>query len=468
MAVTSIWPIKSRIDVVINYAINPEKTTDKYIEDVAAMHTVANVLEYTTDSIKTEERKYVTCINCHESNAVQQFNNTKRLWGKTDGRLAYHGYQSFKQDEVTAETAHEIGVKLAKRLWGDRFEVVVATHLNTGHYHSHFVINSVSFADGYKFYNSKADYQQMKNISDEICREYGLSVIQENTGKSKPYSEWKAEQNGNLTIRDTIRNDIDRAVKASYNEAEFVKVMMDMGYEFKTRDSDGNRLKYPSLKPPGAKGYFRFHKLGYEYDIDRILNRVDANWIKKEPFPDLYIPKNRYYGKINGNYSNSVKRTGLYSSCILYCYELRNIKKHPTSVKKVSMAMREDIRKLETYSYYATILGKFRINTIDELQNFRDTGIQYIDVLEKERNSLRNELRRLERNNAAPELIQAKKQDISDKSTKMKTWRKMVKATYGIEERSAQIDKNLKELAKEKTENRNSIKKKNKHRERNR
>ena len=149
MAVTSIWPIKGRIDGVINYARNPEKTTDKAAADVAAMHAVKNVMEYTTNDIKTEQRKYVTGIDCSEETAASEFMSTKILWNKTGGRQCYHGYQSFAQDEVTAEVAHEIGVKLAKRLWGDRFEVLVATHLNTGHHHSHFVINSVSFADGY-------------------------------------------------------------------------------------------------------------------------------------------------------------------------------------------------------------------------------------------------------------------------------------------------------------------------------
>ena len=102
---------------------------------------------------------------------------TKNHWDKTDGRICYHGYQSFAKGETTAETAHAIGVELAKRLWGERFEVLVATHCNTGCYHNHFVINSVSFLDGYKFYNSPADYQRMREESDRLCIEYGLSVI---------------------------------------------------------------------------------------------------------------------------------------------------------------------------------------------------------------------------------------------------------------------------------------------------
>ena len=124
MAVTSIWPIKGRVDRVINYARNPEKTTEASYEELASLHAFDNVVEYAADDMKTERRSYVSCLNCREDTAAAQFMETKRLWGKLGGRVCYHGYQSFKADEVTAETAHEIGVKLAQELWGDRFEVV--------------------------------------------------------------------------------------------------------------------------------------------------------------------------------------------------------------------------------------------------------------------------------------------------------------------------------------------------------
>ena len=114
MAVTSIWPIKGRVDRVINYARNPEKTTEGSYEEQASLHAIDNVVEYAADDMKTERRSYVSCLNCREDTAAAQFMETQRLWGKLGGRVCYHGYQSFKADEVTAETAHEIGVKLAQ------------------------------------------------------------------------------------------------------------------------------------------------------------------------------------------------------------------------------------------------------------------------------------------------------------------------------------------------------------------
>ena len=177
MAVTSIWPIKGRVDKVINYARNPEKTHDK--EKLSELHEIEGVVEYAADEMKTEKRAYVTCLNLHsEETAAQEFMETKRLMHNEGGRSCYHGYQSFKADEVDADTAHSIGVALARELWGDRFQVVIATHCNTGHYHNHFVINSVSDVDGKKFYNSPADYRRMRAVSDRLCREAKISVIE--------------------------------------------------------------------------------------------------------------------------------------------------------------------------------------------------------------------------------------------------------------------------------------------------
>ena len=196
MAVTSIWPIHGRVDKVIDYVRNPEKTTEAGLPELASLHAVEDVVEYAADEMKTERRSYVSCLNCREDTAAAQFMETKRLWGKPGGRVCYHGYQSFKADEVTAETAHEIGVRLAEELWGGRFEVVVATHCNTGHYHNHFVINSVSWVDGKKFYNSPADYARMREVSDRLCREYAISVIENPGRQTKDYAEWRAKRDG--------------------------------------------------------------------------------------------------------------------------------------------------------------------------------------------------------------------------------------------------------------------------------
>ena len=131
MAVTSIWPINNRVSVLINYAINPVKTRE---EVAVTLHQIDDVIQYAADELKTETREYVTCINCSSDAdaAAKDFLRTKTYWEKEGGRQCFHGYQSFKPGEVDAATAHAIGVELAQRCWGEDFEVVVATHCNTG------------------------------------------------------------------------------------------------------------------------------------------------------------------------------------------------------------------------------------------------------------------------------------------------------------------------------------------------
>lgn len=451
MAVTSIWPIKGRVDNVINYARNPEKTTDKAAAEVAEMHVVKNVMEYTANDIKTEQRKYVTGINCSEEMAVSEFMNTKILWNKIGGRQCYHGYQSFAQDEVIAEIAHEIGVKLAERLWGDRFEVLVATHLNTGHYHSHFVINSVSFADGYKFYNTPDDYKKMKQISDELCREYGLSIITDTSGKSKSYAERKAEKAGQPTIRDTIRRDIDAAIKASVTQQQFIKAMEMMGYQFKLYDTSGERLKYPAIKPPGAKGYFRFHKLGADYELPVIVQRIKRNWTREEPFPDMYVQKKYSKGKLNGSFISTAKKNSLYGLYMRYRYELIKIRKRPTSVRRIPMSMREDMVKMDRFMKQSETLGKYRIETINQLTDTKASLIEKISQLTADRNDLRNALRRAQR---AGNELQTKeiKQQITDISNQIKALRKEIDCLEKVEHRSAQVAENIKTITADRAE----------------
>ena len=454
MAVTSIWPIKGRVDRVIDYARNPEKTTETGYEELASLHAVDDVLEYAADEMKTERRSYVSCLNCREDTAAAQFMETKRLWGKLGGRVCYHGYQSFKADEVTAGTAHEIGVKLARELWGDRFEVLVATHCNTGHYHNHFVINSVSIMDGKKFYNAPADYAHMRQVSDRLCREYAISVIEHPNGRGKHYAEWQAEQSGKPTHRSGIRADIDCAILASATERDFLRMMGEMGYQLKTRGKGGKPLKYPALKPPDADGYFRFHKLGEGYALEKIKERILRNLRKQVPFPEVVCRPHRRY-KVQSRPKKKV--TGLRPLYFRYCYELHIIVKKPASVKRVSFLLREDIAKLDRLDAETRFLGKHRISTVGELTAHRETASAEVDTLTAQRQELRKELRRLTRKGDAAAVDEAKS-TIKALSGRIKAARKEVVLCDGIAQRSGQVKDNLERLVRQKKTEREEMK----------
>ena len=224
MATTKIWDIKGRLDCLINYAANPEKTDGNQYSK-AEMQALHDVMAYAADEYKTEKRLYVSGVNVTPDTATYKMQQTKLRYGKTDGIIAFHAIQSFKPCEVTPELAHKIGVEFAKEMWGDRFEVLIATHLNRQHLHNHFVINSVSFADGKKYYDNTENYNLMKKISDRLCEENNLSVIRNPKSKGKHYAEVLAEKNGYPTIRGQIKDELDEIFKCSYTYKDFWRIL---------------------------------------------------------------------------------------------------------------------------------------------------------------------------------------------------------------------------------------------------
>ena len=170
-------------------------------------------------------------MGCTCENAYADMVKTKERFHKKGGVQGYHLVQSFAKGEVSPELAHLIGQELAEQLLKGQFEVVITTHLNTSHYHNHLVWNSVSMADGKKYHsNAKSYFTEVRRISDDLCRKYGLSVIQTNQGKAMHYAQWKAEAEGKPTWRTAIRMDIRDAIGVSFSWSQFVKEMEKRGY----------------------------------------------------------------------------------------------------------------------------------------------------------------------------------------------------------------------------------------------
>ena len=178
MAVTKIWAIKDSLQRVLDYAANPDKTE---------YDALAQTLHYAENDAKTklnESAQLVTGIHCRVDHAWEDMRAVQERFGKTDGVVALHAYQSFREGEVTPEQCHEIGVALARKVWGKRFQVLVATHMNTDNLHNHFVINSVSYVDGKKYEQRRSQYAEFRAASDKLCREYGLSVVEQPKAKT--------------------------------------------------------------------------------------------------------------------------------------------------------------------------------------------------------------------------------------------------------------------------------------------
>lgn len=183
MAITKVIAIRARLDTRVNYVTNAEKTT------------LDAGLRYITNPEKTEQSFFVTAINCSSpEKAYREMQKIKEAYKKTDGVLGYHFIQSFPPGEVTPEQAHEIGVAFARELFGERYQVVVGTHLDREHLHSHIIVNSVSFVDGKKYHSSPLSYYNtVRTTSDRLCRENHLQVISPK-GQGEPYAAWKAKK----------------------------------------------------------------------------------------------------------------------------------------------------------------------------------------------------------------------------------------------------------------------------------
>ena len=410
MATTRIWSISGRLDYVINYVQNPEKTDGaKYTS--SELQALQDVIDYTENPSKTEERLYVTGINVSPDIARDQMVMTKLQYGKMDKILAYHGYQSFLPGEVTPDLAHEIGVELAKRLWGDRFQVLVTTHLDKEHLHNHFCLNSVSFTDGYKFRGGIKAYKQMREASDRLCREYGLSVI-ENPQKGKSYAEWKAEQEGKPTIRSTIKDELDEIIKSSYTYKQFWRILKQRGYEVK-RD-----VKYVALKPAGSKRYIRLKSLGENYSEEAIQRRIamGRNGIRE-------FSETKDYNAWAKKYEPA-KLKGFKALYFHYLYLFGKIRKKETP-QRVSFYMREELTKLDRYQKQFRFLYDNNIETAEQLQAFKTTAESNIEELTVKRSGLYNK----------PEA----KPDIVEINSKLRELRKEIRLCNNIFEDSERI-----------------------------
>ena len=225
MAVTKIWAIKDNLQRVLDYAANPDKTE---------YDALAQTLHYAENDAKTklnESAQLVTGIHCRANHAWEDMRAVQERFGKTDGVVALHAYQSFREGEVTPEQCHEIGVALARKVWGKRFQVLVATHMNTDNLHNHFVINSVSYVDGKKYEQRRSQYAEFRAASDKLCREYGLSIVEQ--PKVKEPARYAR-----------IREAIDQACEDASTAEDFHRALYRQGYIF---GSDPNR-KYATIR----------------------------------------------------------------------------------------------------------------------------------------------------------------------------------------------------------------------------
>jgi len=387
VAVTSLWRVNGWLGKVVIYVENPDKTENPDFYEKpgmsdAQMQGLSDVIAYAVRQEKTKLedgvslQNFVSGVNCLPATAREEMLAVKKRFGKEDGTVAYHGYQSFAPGEATPEIAHEIAVRLARQLWGEKYQVLIATHLDKeNHLHSHFVINTVSFVDGIKFHRTEKDYYDMRRASDELCREYGLSVIEKpKPGKSRHYGEWRAEQEQRPTWRGLVRSDVDEAIRQSMTERQFYDALKKKGYEIKVG-------KDISVRPPGKERFVRLSRnFGERYSPEGIREQILRQG----------RPARKDTDRGKASYPPKPKAKGFRALYYHYCYLLGIFpeKKPKDQNKRLHFLLREDLIKMEAISEEARLLARHQIDTAEQLSSYKESVVTRIETVTGERKTL--------------------------------------------------------------------------------
>ena len=311
MAVTKILARKGRLDVGINYVLNGDKT---------------------------EERVLTAHLNCDPGRECREMLDTKRVYGKEDGVMYYHIIQSFKPGEITPELALEIAKEFAQEHLAG-YETVIGVHVDKEHIHAHLVFNSVNADTGEKYHsNAQSYYQQIRAISDRLCREHGLSVIMEGeSAQAVSYIEWLRQSKGQPTFRSMLEADLRTAIQDANDLGHFFMLMEHMGWEI----SHGNRLGFrlrgqDRFMYPGRKNVL-FTEDGIRAAIQSGLEDIEAGRRPAVIYRPAYKPYKKY-----------PKYTGIMALYVHYLYVLGKIgqRQYPP---RMTPQLRQEVMKSQRY-----------------------------------------------------------------------------------------------------------------------
>ena len=432
MSITKIWSVKSRLDASLKYIANPDKTSIQ--PDIEA---VEGAIKYIKNNDKTEQCKYVKTYNCTVDKAFSEMMETQELFGKAGHKnavLAYHLVQSFKDFETTPEVAHKCGLELAERLFADIYVFVIAAHLDHKHLHNHLLINAVSYVDGSKYRNNFKDYFiDIRGISDAICIENCLSVIEHPKRRGMHYGEWLALKEGRPTIRGSIRRDIDEIIKCSYTMEQFWQNLKKRGFVVHRK---GPNIKYTSIIAPNAKRPMRLDNLGEGYSEAEILERIIATRNGIITAAPSEMPKKQY--KFRGSLKNvkGKKLKGFMALYFHYLYLFKKIQRKQTP-QRVSFFMREEMIKFERYQKQFKFLFSHDIETGEQLQKYQQSKEAEIDILITQRKKLYDE-RTDENCDEVKEKAKAINTELNELRKEIRMCKAIFKDSYKIAEKKRQ------------------------------
>ena len=259
MAYTRIHAIKATVQKALKYICNPEKTDGQILIDSFAC------------GIETAHYDFMDALS--KSSGV-------------GNKQAFHLIQSFAPGEVDFDTAHQVGIELADKLLGNKYSYVIATHIDKEHCHNHIIFCAVDNVEHKKYNDCKRTYRQIRNLSDELCREHGLSVIIPLGQKGKTHYEWQMAKAG-TSWKAQMKSDMDDAIREAHSYEDFISRMQTKGYEVKGETFGDNALKYLSFSASGQTRFTRVNEknFGVGYTKEAIRERIEKRVMAQEKFP---------------------------------------------------------------------------------------------------------------------------------------------------------------------------------------
>lgn len=523
MPTTSLWPVcggkkgsKGAISQVLEYIENENKTVEKAkngekeclvfgvtegmeaftdepsIDDQKdkgqasdedpAVVAVGSVIKYVSD--KNEGLKYVSGINCVPESATKKMVYTRKMFGEKGRRILWHGYQAFAPGESTPDKVHQMGVELAEKLWGDRFEVVVATHLDRHHLHNHFVINATSFLDGKKF-NWDIEYPRMQKESDLIANREGCSLVDAADDISSKREWWRkagvsdAENSNNAvsggqigtdasmdaghgryTIERIVREDIDDCIRYASDLDVWKTMMRARGYLI-----DDSR-KYLRIYPYGHSRCIRVdRRFGDDYTLEGIERRIlerEQTYLSEEiadsdndssldeetgSDPNLRIGRlydhenqddiSKLYAELGGGIFHGPE--GLQLLYIRFIIDMGGYYRRRGRAARTHFLLREELARLDKYIDESRFLIRENINTSDELNSIVIAEQHKLKILSKERKSLNSMIR-----SGKSDEIEGISDRLDDIKLLMKSCKKNIKYCVDILHRSENMQRKRK------------------------
>ena len=322
-------------------------------------------LDYVMNPEKTQRGRLVGAVNCQADMAFEQMMDTKKQFGKTDKRQGYHIILSFKEDEVEPDRAFKITQKFVAEYLGDAYEAVFVVHDNTDHVHSHIVFNSVSFVDGKKYRYEKGDWAKyIQPITNKLCQEYGLSIIDVEDGSKEKqhenYKDWSEYREGSFVWADMIKRDLDACILQANDFSGFLELLSEKGYEVK-------QGKYLAVRPQGMTRFRRCKTLGENYSQEAIVERIakedlsfyqSQNEERQAAIVKCYVKRYR-----------RAKMSGLQKRYYAKLYRIGKLKKKPYSQV---WKYRDDIRKMHKLQEQYLFLVRHKIESVEELVSVLD------------------------------------------------------------------------------------------------